>query len=240
MDPFYEIRDDLLDQLDTAKSALDEYREEIDRAPNADHSMTVSNASQRLQSAVDAVQDTLQDVEEAVLRLSQNPQKFGITLKELEERKRFLKEAQAEARSIQLELSKPYPLRAPRATIEASIADETNRLNAAGNTGPDHESQMLQQYQKQLINDQDEALDSVSYTIGTLRQQAELMGRELHDHSELLEDLDLQTDGTSNRLQRGMTRLNTFIRENQDDKSCWCIMILIFVLFVLLIVVIAI
>jgi len=92
------------------------------------------------------------------------------------------------------------------------------------------------QAQEQELREQDEALEGVYGTIGTLRAQADEMGRELEGQAELLEDVDSVADRVGGKLKQGVKRVEWVIKKNEDAASSCCIGVLVVVLIVLLII----
>jgi len=90
------------------------------------------------------------------------------------------------------------------------------------------------QYQQEIIHDQDEMLEGVSRTVVNLREQANVMNRELEEQTGVLGALDGDVDRVEHKLKKGVRDLNTFIRKNEDTASSCCIAILIVVLIFLL------
>lgn len=72
-----------------------------------------------------------------------------------------------------------------------------------------------QQRQVEIMTEQDEALDGVFKTVGNLRQQADVMGRELEEQGEMLDEVDTLTDKLGGKLTGGMKRLNTIVKKNE-------------------------
>lgn len=105
---------------------------------------------------------------------------------------------------------------------------------AAGGGGDDYaEFEQLQQVE--MMREQDEHLDGVFQTVGSLRAQASEMGRELEEQVEMLEAVDSVADRVGGRLQNGMHKLQYVMRRNEDRLSSCCIAVLIFVLILLLV-----
>ncbi|KLJ08583.1 syntaxin-t-SNAREs [Blastomyces silverae] len=86
--------------------------------------------------------------------------------------------------------------------------------------------------------EQDQQLDGVFQTVGTLRQQADDMGRELEEQVEMLKEVDTLAERVGGKLQSGVRRVGKIIRRNEDTASSCCIAVLIMVLILLLILVI--
>jgi len=77
-------------------------------------------------------------------------------------------------------------------------------------------------------------------TVGNLRDQAHVMGRELGEQAEMIDAVDRDAERVQGKLGRGLKDLNRFIRKNEDKASNWCIGLLIMVLCILLFLVIVI
>ena len=72
-----------------------------------------------------------------------------------------------------------------------------------------------QQRQAEMMHEQDEALDGVFKTVGTLREQADVMGRELEEQGEILGGVDGLADRVGGKLSGSMKKLNTIIKKNE-------------------------
>lgn len=89
-----------------------------------------------------------------------------------------------------------------------------------------------------MIREQDNTMDSIAGTLNTLAQQASLMGQEIGQHNEMLDDLEQNVDKTDTKLSDSMRRLRKFLRDSEEKGSGWCIVILMLVLLALLLAVI--
>lgn len=90
--------------------------------------------------------------------------------------------------------------------------------NANGD-GDEYEA-FEQQRQVEMMHEQDEALDGVFQTVGSLRRQADDMGRELEEQGEMLEDVDTLADRVGGKLQGGIKKVGWVIRKN-EGLSTW-------------------
>lgn len=89
-----------------------------------------------------------------------------------------------------------------------------------------------------MIREQDRTIESIGMTLNTLHEQAGLMGQEIMEHNEMLDDLERGVDRTDSKLNDAMRRMKKFIRQTEETKSGWCIVILIVILMALLLAVI--
>jgi t-SNARE complex subunit (syntaxin) len=107
--------------------------------------------------------------------------------------------------------------------------------NPMDDATPDYAAEFEREQQQVLMREQDEHLDGVFRTVGNLRQQADDMGRELEEQTEMIHVVDQLADRVEGRVQTGMSKLAHIMRRNEDRLSSCCIGVLIVVLIVLLI-----
>jgi hypothetical protein len=120
-------------------------------------------------------------------------------------------------------------------------ASQTGRPSGTRALSPrpeDDQSEWARQEQQFMMAEQDRTMDSISGTLNTLAQQAGLMGQEISEHNELLDDLETGVDRSSGKLNTAMTKMKRFVRETEETKSGWCIVVLIIILILLLLAVI--
>nr|XP_019008771.1 uncharacterized protein I206_06454 [Kwoniella pini CBS 10737]OCF47552.1 hypothetical protein I206_06454 [Kwoniella pini CBS 10737] len=99
----------------------------------------------------------------------------------------------------------------------------------------------LQRVKKEIdlyVQRQDDTLGVISGTLHTLASQAGLIGNEVAEQSEMLDDLGNRVDTTDSKLTKVSRTMQDFIRRNEETKSGWCIGILIVILMILLLLVI--
>jgi t-SNARE complex subunit (syntaxin) len=89
-----------------------------------------------------------------------------------------------------------------------------------------------------MMQEQDRTMDTIAGTLSTLAQQAGLMGQEIAEHNEMLDDLEQGVDKTDNKLSDAMRRMRKFVRQTEETKSGWCVVILTIILIILLLAVI--
>lgn len=90
---------------------------------------------------------------------------------------------------------------------------------AATDGDADDYGEFEQQRQEEIMHEQDEALDGVFATVGNLREQAHVMGRELEEQEGMLEEVDTLADKVGGKLQNGIKRVGYVIRKNEGWLS---------------------
>ena len=188
---------------------------------------------------------------ESVKAVEGDPFRYGLDIDEVGRRRRLVEEVGGEVEDMREELLKTV--------ADARGLPPPSAVDADSPDGDDY-GEFEQQRQVEIMHEQDEALDGVFQTVGNLRQQADVMGRELEEQREILEDVDTLADKVGGKLQNGIKRVGYVIKKNEgtfivmkvklpapstdcyfvDNMSSCCIAILIFVLILLLILVIVI
>lgn len=70
-------------------------------------------------------------------------------------------------------------------------------------------------YRQLLEDEQDTQLDHVFGTVQNLREQASIMGKELEEQFELIEEVDTQIEGVGEKLKRGFKNMKWVIKRNE-------------------------
>lgn len=133
------------------------------------------------------------------------------------------------------------PSQIPRATAPGAASRSglaSPRPEREIGDGEDHQEAWAREEQQLIMQEQDRTMDTIAGTLYTLAQQAGLMGQEIVEHNELLDDLERGVDQTDSKLNNAMLRMRKFMRQSEEKGSGWCIIILIIVLMILLLAVI--
>ncbi|KAI5924381.1 t-SNARE [Camillea tinctor] len=244
-DPFLQVQQDVLAQMQTARPLFASYlRIRSLSGSTASPSPELASARADLESALASLGEDLADLIEAVKAVEAAPSSYGLSAHEVTRRKRLVQEIGGEVEDMREELSsspssssrqKSTPAaRAARAAASSDLPDPDS-FAAAGDDGADTYAEFEHTQQLQMMREQDTQLDGVFATVGSLRRQADDMGRELEEQREMLEQVDSLADRVSGRLQTGVQKLGYVMRKNEDRYSSCCIAVLIFVLIVLLV-----
>jgi member of the syntaxin family of t-SNAREs len=152
-----------------------------------------------------------------VRAVEHDPYRYGIEIDEVERRRRLVEEVGGEIEDMHEELAKAV-----------AGADQRNRQNASSglphpsafddleNQGDEYAA-FEQQRQLEIMHEQDEALDGVFQTVGNLRQQADVMGRELGEQEELLNETHDAADRVEGRLQVGLKKMRVIMKKNEGE-----------------------
>ncbi|KAL2191383.1 hypothetical protein L209DRAFT_747911 [Thermothelomyces heterothallicus CBS 203.75] len=256
-DPFLQVQQDVLTQLQTARSLFTSYLR-IRSLATSPTSPELASARSDLESSIASLAEDLADLVESVRVAESDPAQYGLSAAEVARRKRLVQEVGGEVDDMREELAKvsssgtaAATRRGQKGTVGGGggggrgsgaddLPDPSSFAIPDGETeGPgginDYAAEFEREQQAVLMREQDEHLDGVLQTVGNLRRQAGDMGRELDEQVEMLEVVDHLANRVEGRLQTGMEKLKYVIRRNEDRLSSCCIGVLIVVLIILLI-----
>lgn len=221
MDPFIQVYKDAQSQLEETKRHLDKY----EREPTNNHLMDVNNLTQELI-------ETIHDLSQSIGAVQSKPSDFGLSEHEINDRIGKVSQLNRQLGDIQEKINE---VKQQHQHQQSSAAQEGGSSNYQDN---DHAGGGIGNLMyRDAIQEQDTVLDSVYSTVNNLRQQANVMSRELEDQSYLIEDFERDADTAGDRLRRGMKRVNWVVKNNQETLSSCCITLLIVVLIILLVLV---
>ncbi|AEO56473.1 hypothetical protein MYCTH_2301476 [Thermothelomyces thermophilus ATCC 42464] len=255
-DPFLQVQQDVLTQLQTARSLFTSYLR-IRSLATSPTSPELASARSDLESSIASLAEDLADLVESVRVAESDPAQYGLSAAEVARRKRLVQEVGGEVDDMREELAKvsssgtaAATRRGQKGTVggggggggsgaddlpdPSSFAIPDGETDGTGGIN-DYAAEFEREQQAVLMREQDEHLDGVLQTVGNLRRQAGDMGRELDEQVEMLEVVDHLANRVEGRLQTGMEKLKYVIRRNEDRLSSCCIGVLIVVLIILLI-----
>ncbi|TFK73461.1 hypothetical protein BDN72DRAFT_761482 [Pluteus cervinus] len=264
VDPYHEVQQEIETSLQTAKQLRASYvrirstaREDSEELEWAKSELMATLAT--LDADLEALDESVKVVESADARY------FGLDDAEVQRRRRYVMTVQRDIQNMRTELTSPsiptssssssqHQLGISTSTSSSSGGPRTPTRQQKGGHGSasgsltgggggaheddDDQSAWAREEQQMIIREQDKTIDSIAGTLSTIAQQASLMGQEIGEHHELLDDLERGVDKTDGKLSDATKKLKKLLRDSEEKGSGWCIAILIVVLIALLLAVI--
>jgi member of the syntaxin family of t-SNAREs len=204
----------VLSLLNSSRPLFSSYLRIRSSAPSANSPELIESRAE-LESVIRDLTADLADLIESVKAVESDPYSYGIDIEEVQRRRALVGEVGNEVGEMREELSK---------TVQQAQAKGKNVMNGDSmlpdpDTFDDEDvyAEFEQQRQHELLHEQDEALDGVFRTVGTLRQQAAVMGHELEEHGQLLDDVDVVADRVGDKLQTGIKKIGWVIKQNEGS-----------------------
>ncbi|WVQ84022.1 hypothetical protein IAT38_006167 [Cryptococcus sp. DSM 104549] len=236
-DPYIDVKREVESSLSTITSILSTHPHLLTPSPTP--SSTVQAAQDELRSTLGLLEADLEDLEESVRVVEDMGERWGLGAGEVNRRREFVKRVRGQLEGWQNKAYKLGNRNKGKGKAPQRYRDEPEDLER---NAPDYDEDEVRRWEAQeqqmLVKKQDDTLGVISGTLHTLASQAGLIGQEVHEQSEMLDDLSTRVDSTDSRLRKVQRTMNDFIRRNEETKSGWCIGILIVVLMILLMLVI--
>lgn len=153
-----------------------------------------------------------------------------MTPEELQSRKAFVAECEAEVKALLKVVKGSPPGRRDRAGLDAVHID-------VDDADEDATEAFEREQQQMLMSRQDSTLDKIGTTLSSLRNQAGIMGHEINEQIEIIDAFDTEVDQSQGRLGNAMRKMDEVVRISDERLGGWCVWILIVILFLLLLVV---
>ncbi|KAJ6595757.1 t-SNARE [Mycena vulgaris] len=229
VDPYHAVQREISGSLQAAAQLRASYVRIRNMAVREDNEELVW-ARNELKATLAALEADLEDLEESVKIVeSTDARMFGLDDMEVQERRRYVVHVRKEIDNMREEVASSAPL--PSSRPHSPYPERAPPPE-------DHQGAWAQEEQQLMIREQDRTMDSIAGTLSTLAQQAGLMGQEIVEHNEMLDDLERGVDQTDTKLSEAMRRMRKFMRQSEEKGSGWCIIILIIILTVLLLLII--
>ena len=207
----------MLATLKTTRSLFASYLR-IRSSASSPTSPELTEARTELSSTIQDLSTDLQDLVDSVRAVEGDPFRYGLDIEEVGRRRSLVQDVGNEVENMRQELSKT--LTQKQGDVNGSLPPPS-AFEDDGEAADDYGA-FEQQRQVEMMHEQDEALDGVFKTVGTLRQQADEMGRELEEQGGMLEDVDNLADRVGGKLQNGIKRVGWVIKNNEGAYFDLC------------------
>ncbi|KAF8320383.1 hypothetical protein DL93DRAFT_2218269 [Clavulina sp. PMI_390] len=235
VDPYHAVQSEIQTSLQSAENLRASFLRI--RSTASEGNEELNWVRDELKGTLAALEADLEDLEASVKIVEETGGRmFGLDDREVMSRREYVNHVRSEIENMRFELL-PKDVQA-RTVRPAAPARPSSPYSPTPAAQEDDQAAWSREEQQMMIHQQDETLTSIQGTLRTLATQAGLIGQETAEQNEMLDDLGQRVDRTEGRLGSAMKRMQKFIRETEETKSGWCIMILIVILCALLLAVI--
>lgn len=234
-DPYFVVRDEVNQAEAACAKRLIQWRE-VMQSPSS-RAAAARDLTSELRSNVRSAEWDLEDLEESVNVVENNPTRFGINQKELEKRKQFIRDARLHLADMKAELEAPE-VNERLLSMESAPSVKIN-MNSA-RYGSSYENPAFRdgygvQAQSQLLREQDNELEIVSGNVQSLKQMSRAIGDELDDQAVMLDTLGGEIDSAQGRMNATLAKIQRVTRLSTDRRQWYAIGGLAAVIFIMLI-----
>lgn len=229
-DPYYLVREEIQESVNKLHASYERW----DRLPQG--STMRNSVAKDLVGECESVMWQLGELDRATSLAEQDFARFKIDKAELASRRNWNASTRSQVESVKGACAAAVSEQAAKAKggkgtaskLENAITDENETY--LGNAGDQHAS---------LIRRQDEDLEDLSEAVKKLGVVAGSIGEELDSQGKLLDDLEEDVDGVSNRLSAAQRKLKNVIEKTGMKGQLAIIACLVITLVILLVLVVS-
>ncbi|CEP15032.1 hypothetical protein [Parasitella parasitica] len=212
-DPFLIVKHQVEEALLNANNLFESWKR-IQQTVSSPRNQELLWTADELNSALEAIEQDVEDLEEALHAVEQNPQRFNLTAKDMNARKKFLTTARNNIQVIRNNLANP-PSKKQYSPSNSQSPNGASSYQAARQNDNSIFIENEQQQQMMIMQNQDQHLEAMGGTLINLKEIAGTMNREIDDQVILLDDLGDHVDRSEGRLKSAMRRVTTILKKEE-------------------------
>lgn len=248
-DPFFVVKDEVSKALNKTRGLYRRWLELQD-----DSGLNISRdelewTSTELRNALRSIEWDLEDLEDTISIVEKNPTKFKIDNKELSSRRNFIDETREEVKKMKDKMNinrtrdRDRTARQPLLDTHNSppripTSHGTTKYSKLENELDSPNRQFLDDtlaQQSRMFRDQDEHLEIISDSVGTLKTVSRQIGNELDEQAVMLDDFGNELENMDSKLDSTMKKMAKVLRLSNDRRQWIAIGVLATILFVIIV-----
>ncbi|EGD72394.1 hypothetical protein PTSG_00414 [Salpingoeca rosetta] len=238
-DPYFVVKEEVENSIANAERLYARWQRMF-TSRSADDA-EFKHTTEQLKTNIKSIEWDLEDLAETVSIAMREPHKFNLSQSELSNRNDFIETSKQKLKALKDGTSdariKAKQEKDQRSDLmgrsKYSRYEKLEREIQAENQGFIDDQQQSQQM---VMREQDTQLQEVGQTIGVLKNMGIMIGDELDEQNDMLEEMDEEMTSTSDRLRGTLKKLDRTLAITRDGKQSCCICLLLLTLIVLIIV----
>ncbi|KAF6200934.1 hypothetical protein GE061_005381 [Apolygus lucorum] len=251
-DPFFVVKEEVAKALNKTRGLFRrwlELQEDIRSNISKDE---LEWTTTELRNALRSIEWDLEDLDDTIGIVEKNPSKFKIDNKELTSRRNFIELTREEVKHMKDKMNysrgrdRDRTARQPlleNSPVRAATSHGTTKYSKLENEmdSPNRhfmDSTIMQQ--NHLMQSQDDQLDLISHSIGSLKTVSRQIGSELDEQAVMLDEFGSELENTESKLDSTLKKVAKVLHISNDRRQ-WiaigvltCILIIVIMLFKLL------
>ncbi|XP_043695166.1 syntaxin-61-like [Telopea speciosissima] len=241
-DPFYTVKEEIQESIDKLQSIFHQW--EHVRLNKGEH----IHLMKELFVGCESIEWQVDELDKAIAVAARDPTRYGIDEAELEKRRSWTSTTRTQVRNVKktVEAGKEQNSRAT-GTLNGNrqelmrLPDDYSYKKAGSNQytvqGDDDFISSESEMQQLLIRQQDDELDELSASVERIGGVGLTIHEELLGQEKIIEELNLEMDTTSNRLDFVQKKVATVIKKAGAKGQIMMIVFLVILFFVLFVLV---
>jgi len=248
-DPFFVVRDEVVNALTKSRNYYQRWSDFQDD-PNCGTKEELDWTTTELRNGLRSIEWDLEDLEETIGIVENNPKKFKLDETEINNRRKFITQTKEEVKFMREKLfdSKSTKDKKMMRQSGGQTIANTSSLNGAkytrlqNNFDSPHKNQESEiginideniQQQQFIIKSQDETLNKLRDSVGTLKSISRHIGTEVDEHAVMLDELGNEIEITDSRLDTTLKKISRVLHLSNDRRQWMAIGLLICIIIII-------
>lgn len=238
-DPFFVVKDEIVKAIANNKTLFErwnQYQDPSSLPSKEDIEWTTSELRKGLRS----IEWDLEDLEETVAIVEKNPKKFKIDEKEIKSRKAFIEQSKNEVKCMKEAIleSKAKNKKMRPSSMELFNSSRTAKYTSLRNEVESPVHRLLdstQRQQQELMVAQDDELEGIQTSVGTLKSMSKQIGHELDEQSVMLDDLGHDMDNAESKMDGALKKMAKVLHMSNGEDVVFLLDVLQFFIIIYLV-----
>lgn len=220
-DPFFVVKDEVLKAVAKTENLFERWQL-FQEQPHIVAKEDIDWTLNELRNSLRSIDWDLEDLEETITIVESNPKKFKLDELEITNRKAFIEKTKEEIKAMRDKVleNKTKEKRMRQGILPLSNSNtKYTRLQNEMESPNERFINDNQQQQQIIVRAQDEELDRIQDSVGTLKSISKQIGSELEEQSVMLDDLGHEMDNTGSRLDGTMKKLAKALHLSNDRRQ---------------------
>ncbi|XP_054156894.1 syntaxin-6-like isoform X2 [Oppia nitens] len=249
-DPFFVVRDEVLNALTKCRNYFERWTDFLDD-PNSETKEEIDRTTTELRNGLRSIEWDLEDLEETIGIVENNPKKFKLDETEINSRRKFIHQTKDEVKFMREKLfdnqskdKKQQQFRQSLSNFEATNASKYTRLdNNTANTSTDigitvDEGSHLQHQQRIFMSQNNDTYDKLRESVGNLKSISRQMGTEVDEHAVMLDEFGHEMDINDSRFDTRLKKIARVLHLSNERRRWAALGALIVIILIILIILI--
>ncbi|XP_066313318.1 syntaxin-61-like [Miscanthus floridulus] len=220
-DPFYIVREEIQDSIDKLQSTLHRWEQ------TASNTGEYVHLTKELLTSCESIEWQVDELEKTISVASRDPAYYGLDEVELSRRRNWTGSARKQVGTVKRAIEKGKSNAATSKYLETSRTNHYSALDNDDFISSESDRQLL------LMRQQDEELDELSESVQRIGGVGLTIHEELSGQERILNDLSLEMETTSNRLDFVQKRV-AMVMKKAGIKGQIMLIAFLVVLFIIL------
>ncbi|KFM60519.1 Syntaxin-6, partial [Stegodyphus mimosarum] len=178
-DPFFVVKNEVVEAVNKTKDLYQRWCELKDL--NLISKEEIEWTTNELRNSFRSIEWDLEDLEETVCIVEKNPKKFKIDCSEITTRKAFIDKTKEEVQLMKDKMFETKEKKVRQGLLGTGYAKYTRLENEVESPTQSNFIEDTQQAQQLIIDSQEEQIERVGATVGTLKSMSRQIGNELDE-----------------------------------------------------------